>query len=349
MNSFFKGVRKHIGKLSADALREQYKRVSDEFDFFEKVLGAIKEGIVVLDDAGAVTYQNAFAVELLGKGGFKSLNINPGQSSKQELALTYPEERALEVQTMPLERDSTLVIIRDVTAEKRHTEEALMAAGQSAVRDLAAGVAHEIGNPLNALSLNLQLLSREYPGDDSIEVCRHQIKRLDAIIRDFLQALRPSRPCLVPGNVAEPLTNCLNALKNRFEEKRVQVILDIPGAIPVVALDKNQLEQVFFNLFKNALEAMRDGGSIEVAVSANDGEVETRIRDSGEGMDEERLKHLFEPYRTGKAGGTGLGLMVSERIVREHGGTIGAESKIGEGTTFIIRLPRIEKRIRALK
>ena len=91
MNSFFKGVRKHIGKLSADALREQYKRVADEFDFFEKVLGAIKEGIVVLDGDGEVTYQNPFAVELLGKGGLKGLNINLGQSSKQELAVTYPE------------------------------------------------------------------------------------------------------------------------------------------------------------------------------------------------------------------------------------------------------------------
>ena len=349
MKSFFKGVRKHIGKLDAATLREQYKLVSDEFDFFETVSRAIKEGIIVLDEHGSVTYCNPFAEELLGKGGVEQLGVVPGARAKKELTLTYPEERMLELQTMPLERRSTLVIVRDVTGERRHTEEALVAAGQSAVRDLAAGVAHEIGNPLNALSLNLQLMARERPGDELIETCKHQVNRLDGIIRDFLQALRPGKPCLVPGNVAEPLAECLKALKVRFEEKRVRVILDIPRALPVVAMDRNQLEQVFFNLFKNALEAMQDGGTIEVKVSAKDMDVEVRIQDSGVGMDAEQLKHLFEPYRTTKTGGTGLGLMISSRIVREHGGTIGAESEAGKGTAFTVRLPRIEKRIRTLK
>lgn len=349
MKNFFKGVRKHIGKLDAATLREQYRLVSDEFDFFETVFRAIKEGIVVLDENGSVVYQNPFAEEVLGKGGMERLGIALGTSSKRELTVTYPEERCLELQTMPLERKSTLLIVRDVTGERRHTEEALMAAGQSAVRDLAAGVAHEIGNPLNALSLNLQLMARENPGDELIETCKHQVKRLDGIIRDFLQALRPSRPCLVPGNVAEPLAECLKALKIRFEEKHIRVVLNIPRALPMVAMDKNQLEQVFFNLFKNALEAMGDGGEIEVAVRANDADVEVRIQDSGTGMDAEQLKHLFEPYRTSKAEGTGLGLMITARIVHEHGGTIGAESEVGKGTAFTVRLPRIERRIRALK
>lgn len=349
MKSFFKGVRKHIGKLDAETLREQYALMSDEFDFFEAVFRSIKEGIVVLDGEGETVYQNPFAAEILGKGGAAQLKVKLGANTKEELAVTYPEERQLEMQTMKLERNCTLVILRDVTNERRHTEEALLKAGQSAVRDLAAGVAHEIGNPLNALSLNLQLMAREKPGDELIETCRHQVNRLDAIIRDFLQALRPSKPCLAPGSVAEPLTRCIKALKVRFEEKRVHVILDIPRALPMVAIDANQMEQVFFNLFKNALEAMKDEGRIEVTVESGDEYVEVRIKDSGDGMTEEQLKHLFEPYRTSKAQGTGLGLMITSRIVREHGGSIGAESRKGAGTTFTMRLPRIEKRIRALK
>ena len=119
--------------------------------------------------------------------------------------------------------------------------------------------------------------------------------------------------------------------------------------LPSVALDRNQMEQVFFNLLKNALEAMRDGGRIDIVVGADDNDVSVTIRDSGEGMTQEQLTHLFEPYRTTKAGGTGLGLMVTSRIVRDHGGTIAAESSQGEGTTFTIRIPRIERRIRELK
>lgn len=349
MKNFFKGVRKHIGKLDAETLREQYALMSDEFDFFETVFRSIKEGIVVLDGAGETLYQNPFAEEILGKGGAAQLKVKLGANTKEELSVTYPEARQLEMQTMKLERNCTLVILRDVTNERRNTEEALLAAGQSAVRDLAAGVAHEIGNPLNALSLNLQLMAREKPGDELIETCRHQVNRLDAIIRDFLQALRPSKPCLVPGSVAEPLTNCIKALKVRFEEKKAHVILNIPRALPMVAIDSNQMEQVFFNLFKNALEAMKDEGRIEVTVESGDENVEVRIKDSGAGMTEEQLKHLFEPYRTSKAQGTGLGLMITSRIVRDHGGSIGAESKAGEGTMFTVRLPRIEKRIRALK
>ena len=127
------------------------------------------------------------------------------------------------------------------------------------------------------------------------------------------------------------------------------MILDIPGVLPSVALDKNQMEQVFFNLLKNALEAMKDGGRIEIAVGSDDNDVSVAIRDSGEGMTPEQLAHLFEPYRTTKASGTGLGLMVSSRIVRDHGGTIAAESSPGGGTSFTVRLPRIERRVRELK
>ena len=109
------------------------------------------------------------------------------------------------------------------------------------------------------------------------------------------------------------------------------------------------MEQVFFNLVKNALEAMKDGGTIDILLEADDADVTVRFRDSGVGMTGEQLAHLFEPYRTSKEHGTGLGLMITARIVREHGGTIAAESKPGEGTVFTVRLPRLERRVRQLK
>ena len=351
MKSFFKGVRKHIGKLDADKLREQYRIVTDEFARFETVFESLAEGVVVLGKDGSVTRSNGSAKRLLGmapRDVLPGLSVPLGKSSRREISLTYPEARTVELQTVPM-GDDTLLVVRDTTAERERTEEELRAGATKAVRDLAAGVAHEIGNPLNAIALNLQMLLREGGDTETVKECIHQVERLDGILKGFLQALRPSRPNLSPGSLAEPLTNCLKTLEPQFEEHRITVTVDVASALPRTAIDRAQMEQVFFNLIKNALEAMHDGGRLDIAVGCDDEDVTVAIKDSGEGIPPERLARLFEPYGTTKSGGTGLGLMISARIVRDHGGSIGAESAPGEGTVFTVRIPRIERRIRALK
>jgi signal transduction histidine kinase len=351
LKNFFKSVRRHIAKLDAGQLREQYNLISDEAEFFDLILGTLDRGILVLDERGDLKFSNAAVKTLLGMEpaqAVAALEIPLGKASRREMAVTYPEARTLEMQTFPM-KGRTLALLRDTTAEKERSEEELRAGATQAVRDLAAGVAHEIGNPLNAIALNLQLLQRQNKGDETVKECLHQVARLDGIIRGFLAALRPTKPNLMPGSVAEPLTACLSTLKRQFEDRRISVTLDIPTALPTVALDRNQMEQVFFNLLKNSLEAMKDEGEISITVGCDDNDVCVTIRDSGEGMSAEQLAHLFEPYRTTKAGGSGLGLMVTSRIVHDHGGTIDAESAPGEGTSFSVRLPRIERRIRELK
>jgi signal transduction histidine kinase len=351
MKNFFKSVRRHIGKLDAGQLREQYNLISDEAEFFDLILGTLDRGILVLDENGEVKFSNPAVKTLLGMESSQAvaaLAVPLGKSSRREMSVTYPESRTLEVQTFPM-KERTLVLIRDTTAEKVRSEDELRAGATKAVRDLAASVAHEIGNPLNAIALNLQLLQRQLKGDETVKECLHQVARLDGIIRGFLSALRPAKPNLMPGSVAEPLAACLKTLKQQFEDRRISVTLDIPSALPSVAIDRNQMEQVFFNLLKNALEAMKDGGEISITVGADDNDVTVTICDSGAGMTSEQLAHLFEPYRTTKSGGSGLGLMVTARIVHDHGGTIDAESEVGEGSSFTVRLPRIERRIRELK
>lgn len=351
MSEFFKGVRKHIGKLDAVHLREQFERVADELERLETLIRTLKEGLVRVDADGKVVQYNPAARQLLGMPPdaiLPTLGLPFGKSSKREVSVSYPEPRALEIQTIPFDTE-TIVYVRDITAEKARTEEALRVGATKAVCDLAAGVAHEIGNPLNALALNIQLLERD-PGDrESIEICKSQIRRLDGIIRDFLAALRPAKPNLVPGLLADPIRECLDAMRTQLEDRRVRVTLNMPATHPVVAIDRAQMVQVFFNIIKNALEAMRDGGAIEMSLSSDDDMVAVRIADTGEGISPERLAHLFEPYRTTKENGTGLGLMITKRIVEDHGGTIDVESEVGGGTVFTIRLPRIERRVRELK
>ena len=350
MKDFFKGVRKHIGKLDASQLREQYGLVSDELAHYDMIVQAMSEGILVTDRSGGITKSNPAARKLLGMAPediLPSLELPLGKPSKREISLTYPDPRTLELKTIPM-GEYTLVFIRDVSAERTRGEEELRAGATRAVRELASGVAHEIGNPLNAISLDLQILRRDYPENESISECIHQVARLDGILKGFLQALRPSRPNLMAGSVAEPLTSCLASLRNQFEDRAISVTVDIQTALPQIALDRDQLEQVFFNLIKNALEAVKDGGKIALEIGAGDNGVVTTIADSGAGIPAEQLVDLFEPYRTTKEHGTGLGLMISQRIVRDHGGTISVESEPGRGTTFTVRLPRLEKRVRQL-
>ena len=143
MKEFFKGVRKHIGKMDAERLREQFGHVADALERSETLFSALKEGLVRIDQDGQVVQSNPAARELLGLAPeemLPTLGLPLGKSSKREITVTYPEKRSLEIQTIPFE-DETIVYVRDITAEKARTEEELRAGASRAVMDLAAGVA----------------------------------------------------------------------------------------------------------------------------------------------------------------------------------------------------------------
>ncbi len=377
MSGFFDKVAQRLDKLDAADRRRQFRQLADEIGFFESVFDTLREGVLVVSSAGDLLYANSAAETLTGcpcsKARGKPIRKTiPGwdwdnllvpardgwnKSSAQELEVVYPEHRILELNAMP-SKNGTVVLVRDVTDAHARAESELESSRTDAVRDLAAGVAHEIGNPLNALSLNLQLLAREFRREpdperrerlqQDIATAQNEVKRLEDIIKGFLSALRPARLNLAPGSIIDPLKDTLAALKAQFEDRRIKTSLDLPSALPPVLVDRAQMEQVFFNLVKNALEAMKDGGALSVAVAFDDRDVRVFFRDNGSGMDAATLAHIFEPYRTTKEQGTGLGLMVCRRIVRAHGGEIDVESKPGAGTTFTVRIPRLEKRVRRL-
>ena len=379
MKKFFKKVVDRIDKLDAADRRQRFEALANEVGFLESVFNALSEGILVISAEGSLLHSNARADrlvscpfsqergkpvrELLPDWDWNHL-LNPssegdGWSRKAscEIELAYPEHRILEVGSLP-NGDAVVVIIRDVTREHAQAENARESERTDALQDLAAGLAHEIGNPLNALSLNLQLMAREFRREPDparrerlladVATAQNEIKRITDINRGFLEAMRPVRPNLVPGSLADPLRDTLATLKPVIEDRRILVTLDLPQALPPVALDRAQMEQVFFNLVKNALEAMKDGGELALSLDADDNAVTASFRDTGGGMAPSALAALFEPYRTTKQKGTGLGLMLSRRIVRAHGGEISVESKEGAGTKFSVRIPRLEKRVRRL-
>ncbi len=379
MSIFFGKVADKAGKLDKEGLSRQYRALLDEVAFYEDVFRALDEGVLVVDAAGALRYANPAAEAMTGvtlarAKGRSVLKTLPEwdwahllaaptggdgwrRNAACEVERTYPERRIFSVTALPSAR-GTVVLLRDVTDRRDRDARALESGRADAISDLAAQVAHEIGNPLNALSLNLQLLERAFrdepdPGrrarlEADARTARSEVKRLEELVRGFLKAFRPVRATLAPGSLADPLKDALAAMKPQFENRRMRVALDLPGRLPPVALDRAQMEQVFFNLVKNALEAMKDGGELAIELSSDDTGVQASFRDTGAGMDDVALAGLFEPYRTTKPSGSGLGLMISRRIVAAHGGEMDVETKAGEGTKFTVRLPRLEKRIRRL-
>jgi two-component system, sporulation sensor kinase E len=184
---------------------------------------------------------------------------------------------------------------------------------------------------------------------ESIAICRGEVQRLDGIISNFLEAIRPRPPDLVETNLAEVLAEVLRFQQREFSDRGITVEAETPDLLPLVMADRNQIKQVFFNLTKNALEAMQPGGRLKIKSRVDDETVFLLFGDSGSGIKQEDLVKLFQPYHTTKSGGHGLGLMIVQRILREHGGQVGLESKEGVGTVVTLQFPRKDRRVRLLR
>ena len=383
-SGFFDRLVARIDKMGPESLQAQMLRLAQERGFLETIFQTIQEGVLVIDNGGRLLYANRAAEKLTGfefartKGrsilrflrewDWERLLDLPATDSgwsrmvTREIEISYPEHRFISVYAVPLDEQGlvdkgVLVILRDVTRDRKQEASVLESERSNAVKLLAAGVAHEIGNPLNALNIHLQLLSRELcelpdetrkPLADLVEVARAEVGRLDAIITQFLRAIRPTKPVLLPERPTEVLQETLKVLKSEFENRRIAVSVDIPDMVPMVQLDRAQIKQVFFNVIKNALEAMPDGGALRIEMGAGDVYVDIAFIDTGKGIAPEELQRVFEPYHTTKQTGSGLGLMIVQRIIDEHGGEIELSSKPGAGTCFKVRLPRSERRVRLL-
>jgi signal transduction histidine kinase len=282
----------------------------------------------------------------------------------REFELTYPEPRTVRLYMVPFRGEARgdarrfAVILTDVTRDKRATAQQLEDERTSSILLLAAGVAHELGNPLNSLTIHLQLIERKLKKlkaskeaeslADSVNVCRAEVARLDGIIGNFLDAIRPQPPDLAELDLAEVLTEVLRFQQREFADRRIAVEVEALADLPSVMADRNQLKQVFFNITKNALDAMEPGGRLKIRARADDESVYLLFGDSGSGIKQEDLVRLFQPYHTTKPGGHGLGLMIVQRILREHGGQVGIESKEGIGTVVTLQFPRKDRRVRML-
>jgi signal transduction histidine kinase len=181
-----------------------------------------------------------------------------------------------------------------------------------------------------------------------LEVAKGEINRLDYIITQFLQAIRPTPPQFRPASLNDVVEKTVELLRPELENRGLSVKEKLGRGVPQVPLDAAQLQQVLVNLIKNAMQAMTRGGTLTLQTGQGTEGVWVSVTDTGGGIPEEQINRIFEPFYTTKKKGTGLGLMIVQRIVRAHGGRIELESNVGRGTSFRVWLPRHERATRLL-
>ena len=266
------------------------------------------------------------------------------------------------ITTLPLKGPNnrttgTLLLVHDAREAMRMERQMRNAERLSSLGTLAAAMAHEIRNPLEAMDLNLALLDRSIANPASgsekttkyMRVLESEISRLAGIVENFLSFARPSDAPRAKVRLEPILRQIVDLLENQAKSRRVALELSVDGD-PVVGGSEDQLKQVFLNLVINSMEAMPNGGSLRILVESPDsqalgagdsGTVMLRFCDTGTGIVPDQLPRLFDPFFTTRSRGTGLGLTIVRRLILEHGGRIRVNSSPGEGTTFFVELPQV--------
>jgi signal transduction histidine kinase len=370
-SGFLEKLVSRLDRVEPGEIQQIVTRLIQEKGFLENVFEALQEGLIILDPEGKIMFLNRAACQFFGLDpasslgetisskirGLDKLSLNgSNQSVSRDIEVFYPEHRRLNFYLSPIDDPKNfelplghVMLIRDTTSTHAETQENIESERLNALTLLAAGVAHEIGNPLNSLDIHLQLIERKIrklpPSyrqslTENMQTARQEIQRLDTILKQFLSAVRPTTPRREKRSINSILNQTLTLLEPEISSRNIAVNLDLSETLPNAIIDPDQFQQVFYNLLCNAYQAISgDGGLIEIKTRSSETDFLISISDNGIGISPEQMGSLFEPYRTTKSAGTGLGLLIVRRIIREHGGEIEILSNPDEGTSILIHLP----------
>ncbi|GHV68201.1 PAS domain-containing sensor histidine kinase [Spirochaetia bacterium] len=394
MRQFIRRALQKLSKLTAEQTRNLLVSADAEIDRLEAVLDSLSDGILVCSVRNELILANKNAGRFFpaihnGEGNelvwnfihdekladfIRKTLVSGDKAEEKEFDVEILGlQRLLSVSILPLVRDhkvsGSLIYLEDIT-EKRAKEARLRRMENLAsLTTLAAGVAHEIKNPLGSISIHVQLIQKVmdankklyysvHPTDKGsglgpdlyfnqfdrhLGVVNEEIDRLNHIVVDFLFAVRPMNVDLRLGNINPLITEMIEFVRFEMEDARIGCELDLGEKIPDIEFDERFMKQTLLNLINNAKAAMPGGGILKITTEAREAEVVISVSDTGIGIPDANLSKIFEPYFTTKDNGSGLGLTLVYKIIREHRGEITVKSHEGEGTCFTITLPVPQK------
>jgi len=375
-SDYSKKIVEHIANLDREQLESLVRKSVAEEQFLDLILNSMMEAIIAVDENGTVLFANSGVYDLTGIAGKELLNkrlidnirdaalkeILQKTDTKSfysfEVNVKYPRSLSLVIQTIPIQKDiaqssgnndlTCLILIRDATYECTQNTSKARETRLETMRLLTAGVAHEIGNPLGAIILHTQLMDRIFKKmDDSPEIAElkqinHVINeesaRLKRIVADFLNAVRPLSTKFEFTDITNVLDETFLLLNEELKDKNITLIKDFYD-VPKTMLDADQMRSVVINIVHNAVDSMKTGGEITISLSDKGNWIEIAFSDTGDGMTEAQLERIFDPFFTTKIDGSGLGLLIVQRIINSHNGTVKVDSSPDKGTTITIELP----------
>lgn len=362
--------------LSPEELRQLFMRLASEKGLLQDVFDALRDGLILFDAEGSPRFANKAACAIYNRS-FKDLLHVPferlvggtctwqevstnGLAITRDLHVNYPEERHYNFLISPVaEGAEYLLLIRDDTESLARGEEDAEAEQFNLVTYMAGAVAHEIGNPLNSLGLNLQLMQRKLAKMDYavqeklsplLESALGETRRLDTLLRQFLQSVRPGHLKRETVRLNDVVEHVLAVLEPEMAPRGISIQLSLGRDLPELEADGGQLFQALYNLIRNAYQSIpgSDGG-VYIQTDYSDSDVRIIIGDNGSGISHEVMGNMYEPFRTTRKKGNGLGLLIVRHIIKEHGGTLSLASKEGVGTRVTITIPRADRVVRLLQ
>ncbi|POQ98588.1 PAS domain-containing sensor histidine kinase [Alkalispirochaeta sphaeroplastigenens] len=374
MRGLVKRALEKISKLDNEQIEQLLVVMAEENERLAVTLDSMSDGVLITDPAHRLVLANKAAERMIPLATGKPMGerflwdvildrdiatfteailSREDTASDQEFALDHGgDTRILSCSILPMVKDGHVRgnILQVVDISEKRTREARLRRAESlaSLTTLAAGVAHEIKNPLGSIGIHAQLLEKSVASLDCsdsramkeyLEVISEEIERLNRIVVDFLFAVRPMDTQLEPADLNQLLEELLNFLRYELEEGGIKLERDLDPGVPELDLDRRYFKQALLNIVKNAMSAMPQGGTLRVITQVRGDEAMVRISDTGLGMSPEVLEKIFEPYFTTRDFGSGIGLTLVYKVVKEHMGDISVHSREGQGSTFSITLP----------
>ncbi len=360
----------NLNSLDISKLQIFVRHLWTEREQLYKILDLLNDGVMIISDDWSINYSNHIAKEIFGLEeenqniltkcvpdliSIKHI-INDSKPNNsfiiKELEIFYPHKKLLNITGTKIQLGSKnqvyILVISDASETHAIIKQQIENERFSTITLLAGGVAHELGNPLNAISLRLQLMQKQLLRmsksaecsklTQSVKICEEEIMRLDGIIKNFLQAIRPQKPDMRPCNLNQIIDHVLNILAPEINNLNINFSRHTP-TLPLIMGDDKQLGEAIFNIIKNSIEAVDKCGRIEINCRSTDLQVILEISDNGHGITIDDLPKISDPYFSTKKTGNGLGMMIVERILQEHRAIFTIQSNVGQGTRAIIIFP----------